>query len=121
MSHRKGSLTFNEIRAARRALRAGLTWEQVSYRLGYQVPVIVAEIERYLKGQRSPNLSRYHASTGAHRLVPEGRVSRLAQRPPSVPPRDLTAAICGDPPPGRSAADTYAGWKPYEGISLARV
>jgi IS30 family transposase len=93
-----GRLTSDEIHTARRMRREGKTIRQIAQQLGRSRGVIREVCGGYV---RVVQQQVQVVNVPEHVLAERDR--RLAQRP-----RDLTAAIAGDPLPGMSALEKRA-------------
>jgi IS30 family transposase len=90
-----GPLTPDEIHTARLLRREGKTIEQIARHLGRSRETI----SEACKGLARIVIQDVHVVSVPEHVLTE-RDQRLARQP-----RDLTAAIAGDPLPGRSALD----------------
>ncbi len=115
-----GLLTEKEVSAARRMLAGGATDLQVITSLALRCDVSQLHDEIGRIKARWDVRERGHAVVARSHIVQPLR-SGVAARPEFPPRNSLTAEICGDPQPGRSALETAQPWRPYESITLAHV
>jgi hypothetical protein len=93
------SWSMKELRAALRLKRKGATCADIAPVLGKTAAAIEAKLKRYGKAPMLPVVRTRESAVGAA----EAQTRRTAC------PRDLTGAICGDPPVGFSALDRKCG------------
>jgi hypothetical protein len=103
---------------ARQLRKGGATWAMIAKQCGVSTEVVQRAIDPGYAERRSADIraarqlrrGSLHVEPSSVRMSPADKLEAermLAELPPDT--RGLTARICGDPIPGRSALDRKAG------------